>query len=89
VGLQDLVDDPLAVLRRADVALVHGGTGGVVGAELVRSLLAAGIPGGDGDAAGGEPLADRAADAADPTGDQGYLAGHVVPQWMCAPPLTS
>src|SRR6476661_588863 len=76
VLVEDLADDTFAVLDRADVALVHAAAGMGL-PEQVGGFLVAGVPGGDGHPAGGEPVADRRADAPDTAGDQGYLSVHV------------
>ncbi len=77
VLVDHLVQDPAAVVRAADVALVHGdplagevGHGG--GEELLRGFGAAPVARRDVGALAGQFTADGGADAAGPSGDQGH-----------------
>ena len=81
VLVDDLLDDALAVVGVADVALVQG-QGAAVGldrlAQFVGALLVGGVAGADDGAGGGEAVADRGADPAGAAGDQRDASGELV-----------
>ena len=79
--VDDLVDDALAVLVVADVALMQRQRA-AVGldrlAQLVGALAVRGEAGPDDRARGGEAVADRRTDPAGPAGDQCDASGELL-----------
>jgi hypothetical protein len=82
-GGEDLLGDPLAVVRLPDVALVDGHReplGGELACQVVGCRPVGAVPQGDMDAVPGEGFADRRADAAGPAGHDGDTrTGHRPP----------
>jgi hypothetical protein len=78
VLVQDLADDPGAVVGRADVALVDGdAVVGILVTELPGGLGVRRLAGRDRNAAVDQPLADREAETAGAAGYQRDLPAHV------------